>query len=168
MSTDEIPGTEDAVVPVSTTSQAMERPWFTVGADVVKLLRDGAEAFPAMLDAIAKAEREILLEMYWVGADACGVMFRDALTERAKAGVTVRVIWDSIGSLGTNESWWQPLVAAGGDVREYHALLSLTKKLELDRIERRDHRKLLVVDAAIGFTGGIKLSNQWMPVDQGG
>ncbi len=168
MTTDEIPGTENAPIPVSTTWQAIERPWFTVGADAVQLLRDGAEAFPAMLSAIAKAEREILLEMYWVAPDTCGALFRDALTERAKAGVTVRVIWDSIGSLGTNESWWQPLVAAGGDVREYHALLSLTKKLELDRIERRDHRKLLVCDGVIGFTGGINLSNQWMPVDQGG
>jgi cardiolipin synthase len=168
MSTFEIPSTVGEPVPVSTTAQAMDRPWFQVGADAVKLLRDGAEAFPAMLGAIAKAEHEVLLEMYWVGADTCGTMFRDALTERAKAGVKVRVIWDSIGSLGTNESWWQPLVDAGGDVREYHALLLLTKKLELARIERRDHRKLLVVDEGIGFTGGINLSNQWLPVDQGG
>ena len=58
------------------------RPWFAVGRDAVRLLRDGAQAFPAMLDAIARAEREVLLEMYWVGADAVGARFRDALAAR--------------------------------------------------------------------------------------
>ena len=67
-------------------------PWFKVGSDDVRLLRDGVEALPAMLAAIAAAKREILLEMYWVAPDAVGIKFRDALVERARVGVTVRVL----------------------------------------------------------------------------
>lgn len=141
---------------------------FQVGADRVRLLRDGVEAFPAMLDAIASAEREILLEMYWVGADKCGVRFRDALTRRAREGVRVRVIYDSVGSLGITETWWQPLRDAGGDVREYHALFPLAKSFQIDRVEQRDHRKLLVVDGRVGFTGGINLSLPWLAAEEGG
>ena len=144
-----------------------EPPWFDVGADSVQLLRDGAEAYPAMLGAIAAAEREVLLEMYWISADACGQRFRDALAERARAGVTVRVIYDSLGSLGTSARWWQPLVDAGGEVREYHALFPL-QRIHLDHIELRDHRKLLVVDGAIAVTGGINIGMQWVPIDEGG
>ena len=100
-------------------------PWFVVGKDEVRLLRDGIEAFPAMLEAIEAAEREILLEMYWVGADAVGIRFRDALTAKAKSGITVRVIYDAVGSLAISPAFWQPLVAAGGEVREYHPVSPL-------------------------------------------
>src|SRR5262245_32146341 len=89
-------GTEgDMRVPAATSG-----PWFSVGEDKVRLLRDGAEAFPAMLAAIHAAQREVLLEMYWVAADQVGERFLRALTERARAGVTVRVVYDAIGSLG--------------------------------------------------------------------
>ena len=57
-------------------------PWFKVGTDEVRLLRDGVEALPAMLEAIKKAKREVLLEMYWVGADAVGTKFREALARK--------------------------------------------------------------------------------------
>ena len=143
-------------------------PWFDVGSDSVQLLRDGAQAFPAMLEAIAHAKKEILLEMYWIGADACGQRFRDALIERAQAGVTVHVIYDSLGSLGMTEAWWIPLRDAGGDVREYHAVFPFTTSFSLDRMERRDHRKILVVDNEIGFIGGINMSVQWLPIEEGG
>ncbi|MEI7894789.1 MAG: cardiolipin synthase B, partial [Myxococcales bacterium] len=69
-------------------------PWFCVGTDRVRLLRDGVEAFPAMLEAIQRARREILLEMYWIGSDHVGERFRDALVARARDGVEVRVIYD--------------------------------------------------------------------------
>src|SRR5207248_70618 len=138
-----------------------EPDWFRVGADTVRLLRDGAEAFPAMLDAIARAEREVLLEMYWVGDDACGLRFRDALTERARAGVPVKVLYDAVGSLGITDAWWAPLIAAGAEVHEYHSLFPLAKEFQLDRVEQRDHRKLLVADSTVAFTGGINLSLPW-------
>jgi cardiolipin synthase len=139
-----------------------------VGVDSVRLLRDGAEAFPAMLACIASAEEEILLEMYWIGADAVGARFREALAERAEAGVKVRVIHDAVGSLGINTAWWHRLTAAGGQVNEYHSISPLDPRFRLERIERRDHRKLLVVDRKVGFTGGINLAEPWLSPAEGG
>ena len=143
-------------------------PWFQVGGDEVRLLRDGVEAFPAMLEAIATAEREVLLEMYWVGADAVGIRFRDALAERAKAGVTVRVIYDAVGSLGITPAFWQLLVDAGGEVREYHPVSPLRPSFKLSLMDQRDHRKILAVDRTRGFTGGLYLARPWLPIADGG
>jgi len=145
-----------------------DAPWFPVGDDRVRLLRDGAAAFPAMLDAIARAKHEILLEMYWIGTDKVGERFRDALVTRAKEGVVIRVVYDSVGSLGMTSGFWDPLTAAGADVREYHSVLPFDPSFRWDRIEQRDHRKLLVVDGKEGFTGGINLGLQWLPIDEGG
>lgn len=143
-------------------------PWFDVGADRVRLLRDGVEALPAMLAAIAGAKREVLLEMYWVGLDVVGTRFRDALTERARAGVRVRVIYDAIGSLSITPSFWESLVRAGGEVREFHPVSPLRPTFELARVDERNHRKILVVDETHGFTGGLNLALPWLPIEAGG
>ena len=149
-------------------TEELSSPWFPVGTDAVRLLCDGAGAFPAMLEAIASAKREILLEMYWIGTDRVGVMFRDALVARAKDGILVRVIYDALGSIGMSFGWWDPLLDAGGDVREYHSLVPFNPSFRWDRVEQRDHRKLLVVDGKDGFTGGINLGLQWLSADEGG
>jgi cardiolipin synthase len=143
-------------------------PWFNVAGDRVRLLRDGREAFPAMLAAIAEAKREILLEMYWVGDDAVGQRFREALVDRARAGVTVRVVYDAVGSLSLTPAFWEPLVRAGGDFRDYHPLSPLRPTFDLRRIEQRNHRKILVVDGKRGFTGGLNLARPWLPIEDGG
>jgi cardiolipin synthase len=145
-----------------------DSPWFSVESDSVRFLRDGFQAFPAMLDAIASAKREILLEMYWIGADAVGLRFREALAERARAGVKVLVVYDAIGSMGLSEAWWKPLVTAGGRVSEFHSISPFNPRFRLERVENRDHRKLLVIDGEHGFTGGINLASPWLSVDQGG
>ncbi len=137
----------------------------TVGLDAVRLLRDGSAAFPAMLDAIARAEREVLFEMYWVGADRIGDRFRAALVERARAGVSVRVLFDSIGSLGTPASWWSPLVEAGAEIHEFSPLSPLSRRFRFGELTKRDHRKILVVDCVVGFTGGINIGELWDPPD---
>ena len=143
-------------------------PWFRIGGDQVRLLRDGVEALPAMLAAIGNATREIVLEMYWVGVDQVGLKFRDALAEKARAGVTVRVIYDAIGSLGMTRTFWDPLLRAGGSVREYHPLSPLKPAFELARIEQRNHRKILVIDGNRGFTGGLNLARPWLAIEDGG
>jgi len=143
-------------------------PWFTVLDDEVRLLRDGVEAFPCMLEAIQSAEREILLEMYWVGADPVGTRFRDALAERARKGVVVRVVYDAVGSLGLAPDFWEPLLVASGEVREYHPVSPLRPAFDLSRIEERNHRKILVVDGRTAFSGGINLARAWLPVEDGG
>lgn len=142
--------------------------WFKVDDDEVCLLRDGREAFPQMLGAIRAAEREVLLEMYWVSPDAVGLRFLDALAERARAGVKVRVIYDAVGSIAITPGFWASLVRAGGEVVPFHAIFPLRNTLTLDVLERRDHRKMLVIDSKIGFLGGINLSRQWLPPEEGG
>jgi len=144
-------------------SDVSDAPWFSVGGDSVRLLRDGVQAFPAMLQAIGSARREVLLEMYWVGDDAVGASFREALVERARAGVRVCVIYDALGSIGITPAWWRPLFAAGGRAVEFHSISPLDPRFQLERLEMRDHRKLLVVDGADGFTGGINLALPWLP-----
>jgi cardiolipin synthase A/B len=136
-----------------------------VGKDHIRLLRDGTAAFPAMLAAIAKARREVVLEMYWVGADRIGESFRAALAERARAGVRVFVLFDSVGSLETPRTFWTPLLEAGAEVEEYAPISPLKRRFRLDGIARRDHRKLLVVDGEIAFLGGINLGELWAPPD---
>jgi cardiolipin synthase len=146
----------------------MTEPWFTVGEDSVQLLRDGKRAFPAMLDAIAGAKREVLLEMYWIGDDECGRRFRDALAEAAHRGIRVRVVVDAVGSLALTPRFFDPLTAEGGQVAWYHPVRALVRKLDLERLDRRDHRKLLVVDGETGFCGGINLARHWLPLGEGG
>ena len=146
-----------------TTSQS-----FDIDGDRVRLLVDGNEAFPTMLAAIRHATREILLEMYWVGDDVVGRAFLLALTEAAKNGVAVRVVYDGFGSLGLSSTFWDPLEREGGLVHVYHTLSPLMPAFTFASLERRDHRKLLMVDGAVGFLGGINLALPWLPREHGG
>ncbi|MFZ1865210.1 MAG: hypothetical protein WAU39_13380, partial [Polyangiales bacterium] len=75
----------------------------SVSGNHVSLLHDGAQALPAMLEAIGDAEREILLEMYWFGSDRTGRQFADALMKKAGEGVRVRVIYDAVGSIQSDQ-----------------------------------------------------------------
>ncbi|HEY1957877.1 MAG TPA: phospholipase D-like domain-containing protein [Polyangiaceae bacterium] len=151
------------------TPASLERArWFRVDEDEVCLLRDGAQAYPAMLAAIAAAEREVLLEMYWVSPDGVGLSFLDALAERARAGVRVRVIYDAVGSISITPGFWASLVRAGGEIVPFHSVFPIRNTLTLDVLERRDHRKMLVIDSSLGFIGGINLSRQWLPKEEGG
>ena len=134
----------------------------------IQLLRNGAEAFPAWLEAIAGAQREILLEMYWFDSDRTGRMFAEALIERARAGVVVFVIYDSIGSLGTDRAMFEKMEAAGVKVREFHPIAPWRKRFRWGAIARRDHRKIIVIDEAVGFTGGINLCDQAASKESGG
>jgi cardiolipin synthase len=137
-----------------------------VGEDEVRLLCDGAEAYPAMLAAIASARHEIVLEMYWFGSDALGRQFCDALGERARSGVTVRVIFDAFGSTPVDADMFDLLRAAGADVRPYHPLFVFRGTSQ--RWAFRDHRKLLVCDDEVGFTGGLNIGREWASLAQGG
>lgn len=132
------------------------------------LLRNGAEAFPAMLDAIDHAEHQILLEMYWFGSDRIGQQFADALLRARGRGVEVSVIYDALGSMDADPSMFDSLRAAGIAVIEFHPLLPWRRRFKLEKLSRRDHRKILVVDQRLGFTGGINFADHWLPEDQGG
>jgi len=120
-----------------------------------------------MLDAIAGAKRFISMETYIFQPDSIGVRFRDALTEAASRGVEVRVIFDSIGSLETDPAFWKPLVDAGAETVEFHPLASWRMHWP-DTLNKRDHRKLLVVDGDQGFCGGINIHDEELPLEQDG
>jgi cardiolipin synthase len=134
----------------------------------VRLLHDGAQAFPAMLDAIAKAKREILLEMYWFGSDITGRRFAEALIEKARAGVCVRVTYDAVGSIDASTVVFDMMREAGIEVHEFNPIAPWRVRFSFARINQRDHRKLLVVDAVVGITGGLNLGDPWAPREEGG
>ncbi|HTL04340.1 MAG TPA: phospholipase D-like domain-containing protein [Gemmatimonadales bacterium] len=123
----------------------------------VELLFDGPEIYPAMLERIAAARRWIHLDSYIIRSDATGRRFADALIERARAGVAVRVLTDWLGSLSTRRSYWRALREAGVAVRSFGSpsLLKLRRNLV------RDHRKLLVVDGRTAVTGGHCIGDEW-------
>src|SRR5437899_1560777 len=89
--------------------------------------------------------------------DATGRRFADALAERARAGVRVRVLYDALGSFGTSRRYWRRLTQAGAEVRAFHPLLT---RHALDLLAR-DHRKLLVADGVWAMTGGLCIGDEW-------
>jgi cardiolipin synthase A/B len=130
----------------------------------IALLRSGGEAYPAMLHAISRAERSISLETYIYRSDRTGRRFAEALAERARAGVVVRLLLDAVGSLEVGPGLLRDLRAAGVSIATFKPL---TWKSGLG-INRRDHRKLLVVDGRTGFTGGINIGDEYAPLEEGG
>jgi len=143
---------------------ALEGPRVVPGNEV-QLLVDGVQVFPAMLDAIAGARRSVVLASYIFAADRTGERFRDALVERARAGVDVRVTIDGVGSYSTDDTFFAPLMAAGGQLAVYRRPSPWRPKWSL---RRRDHRKILVVDDEIGFVGGLNIGDDYAPEDWGG
>jgi cardiolipin synthase len=139
-----------------------------VGQNHVRLLRDGVEAFPAMLAAIDAARDQILLEMYWFDSDVTGSRFVAALGAAARRGVEVAVLYDSVGSWDVDEEQFERLRAHGARVVEFNPLAPYKRRFRLARLTRRDHRKVLVVDGRVGFTGGINLADAWAPSSEGG
>lgn len=139
-----------------------------VGGNEVTLLRDGAQAFPAMLDAIAAAEREVLVEMYWFASDATGRRFAAALAARARTGCRVCVVFDAVGSWETDNRLFEDLADAGCEVVEYAPIAPWRKRFRLGAVNNRDHRKIVVVDGVWGITGGVNLADEWAPEVEGG
>lgn len=121
-------------------------------------LRNGREIFPAMLDAIRQARRTITFETYIYWSGEIGREFAEALAERSRAGVKVHVLLDWIGTAKMDAELLQLLAESGVQVRKYHPLRWYT----LGRINNRTHRKLLVVDGQVGFTGGVGIADKWM------
>ncbi len=139
-----------------------------VAGNTVTLLVDGEQAFPSMLAAIAGARTEVLLEMYWFQSDVIGQRFAAALAGRARAGLRVCVIYDAIGSLGVDEAMFDALRAAGAEVREYNPVAPWKNRWRIGTLNNRDHRKILVTDAEVAFTGGINIGLPWAPESEGG
>jgi cardiolipin synthase A/B len=139
-----------------------------VDGNHVTLLRDGKEAYPAMLAAIAGARQQVLLEMYWFGSDRAGRRFAAALLAARERGVEVGLLYDAVGSRDTDPSLFEQLREGGCTVVEFGPLIPWRARFRPDGLTRRDHRKILVVDGEIGFTGGINVADEWLPKEEGG
>jgi len=132
---------------------------------LVTPLRAPGEVFSPMLAAIRGAQRFIQFEIYIFRADRIGNQFLEALVERARAGVEVRLLYDAVGSLGLTDSFFAPLLGAGGKVAVFHPVAPWRAKWGLNR---RDHKKILVVDGRVGFVGGINIGLEYAPKEEGG
>jgi cardiolipin synthase len=129
--------------------------------NAVELLLDGPATHAAMLEAIAGAQHHVHLETYILADDEVGSRFARALADKARAGVPVRVIYDSIGSRSASDDFWAGLERAGVTVRTYNPPDPIQDQNPFD-IDTRDHRKLLIVDGRVAFTGGINIDRSYV------
>lgn len=120
-------------------------------------LQNGAEIFPAMLEAIAAARETITFETYIYWSGDIGRKFSDALSERARAGVDVHLTVDWVGSLKMDQALLDLMEDAGVHLMRYRPL----HWYNIGRMNNRTHRKLLVVDGTVAFTGGVGIADQW-------
>jgi cardiolipin synthase len=127
------------------------------GGNLVTLLHGGNEAYPAMLEAISSARRSIALSAYIFRDDGVGRQFMEALSEATKRGVAVRVLIDGIGGGYFRSPAWQRLRAEGVPAARFlHTYLPW----RMPFLNMRSHKKLLVIDGQLGFTGGLNISDE--------
>jgi len=125
----------------------------------VRLLVDGGAKYAALLADVAAARSSVHLEYYIYLPDRIGTALRDALVERARAGVQVRLLLDAVGSGKTSRRFLQPLLDAGGEVAWFHPM-RLRWFWQRPWLNLRTHRKIVVIDDAIAYTGGINITDE--------
>ncbi|KAF1068637.1 phosphatidylserine/phosphatidylglycerophosphate/cardiolipin synthase family protein [Variovorax sp.] len=119
--------------------------------------QNGDKIFPPMLAAICSAKQSITFETYIYWSGDIGRAFADALSERARAGVKVHVLLDWVGSAKVDADFIREMETAGVEIRKFHK----PSWYDIARMNNRTHRKLLVVDGRIGFTGGVGIAPEW-------
>lgn len=124
----------------------------------IDVLKNGVEIFPSMLAAVKEAKKTITMESYIYWDGTIGRTFAEALAERARAGVSVKLVLDAVGSAPMSESLIDFLRRNGVDIEWYHPIRWYT----LSRANHRTHRKLLIVDGEVGFTGGVGVADNWL------
>jgi cardiolipin synthase len=124
----------------------------------VEVLKNGVRFFPSMLSAIRTAKKTINLEFYIYWDGSVGREFAEALAERARAGVAVKVVLDAVGSVRMSQALIDFMSRNGIDLEWYHPLRWYT----LSRANHRTHRKLLIVDGEVGYTGGAGIADEWL------
>lgn len=120
-------------------------------------LINGDQIFPAMLKSIRAAKKTVLFETYIYWSGDIGNEFADALSERARAGVKVHVLLDWVGSAKIDDAITDKMKSAGVEVEKFHPL----RWYNLGRMNNRTHRKLLIVDGQVGYTGGVGIAPIW-------
>jgi cardiolipin synthase len=130
-----------------------------------RLLINGAATYRAIIQAIQAAEDHLHLESYIIQPDDTGTKLRDRLTARAQEGIRVRVLYDAVGSAGLPRDFWAPLLEAGGQALAWSPVGPWNRLRSRDRIDFRNHRKNIIVDGKVGFTGGINVGREYLGLD---
>jgi cardiolipin synthase len=123
----------------------------------IEVLTNGNAFYPAELEAIRNAKHSVNLEAYIFQKGEIARQYVEALAERARAGVAVKVNLDAFGSAGTGKSFLAPLTDAGGKVGWYNG----PRWYRLMHMDNRTHRELMIVDGEVGFIGGAGIADQW-------
>jgi len=125
----------------------------------VQVLKNGEEKFPLLKEAILKAKDHIHIEYYILSDDDIGRTMGDLLVQKAQEGLRVRIIVDGVGSLGLSRKFFKKMREGGVEIHEFMPVLfpAFTSK-----INYRNHRKIIVIDGQIGFTGGINLDDRYL------
>lgn len=128
-----------------------------IGGNEVKVLINGDKIFPEMLKAIRGASQTITFETFIYWGDSIGEEFANALIERVQSGVKVHVLLDWLGSIKMEQKQLDKMQAVGVEIERYHK----PHWSHLARLNNRTHRKLLIIDGKVGFTGGVGIADQW-------
>ncbi|MAF77417.1 MAG: cardiolipin synthase [Halobacteriovoraceae bacterium] len=132
-----------------------------VKGNQTKLLKDGAQTFEAIFDAIDKASSYILIQFYIVREDDLGLKLKTKLKEAAHRGVKVYFIPDAIGCYQVSEGYWDELAASGVDVHLFHVVERRSRRFQLNF---RNHRKIVIVDGLTAFFGGHNIGDEYMGI----
>ncbi|GFE85679.1 cardiolipin synthase [Steroidobacter agaridevorans] len=126
----------------------------------VGALIDGPQTYAAIEADLKAARHYIHLETFIFGADEIGRRFGELLAQKRKEGVEVRVLYDSVGSMDTPKDFFEHLRRQGIEVREFRPM-NPVKNPRIWDIDNRDHRKIIVIDGKVGFTGGINIDSTY-------
>jgi cardiolipin synthase len=129
-----------------------------IAGNRIDVLCNGDRFYPAMLDAIAQARHSITVEAYIYWAGNVGRRFADALAERARSGVTVKILLDAVGSATIGDEIVRVLESGGCEMAWYNPI----RWYSIGRFNHRTHRKSLIVDGRVGFTGGAGIADLWL------
>lgn len=125
----------------------------------LEVLNDGSETFASLIDALRKAESFIHLEYYIFENDELGGRIADILKEKARSGVEVRFIYDDVGSWNLKRSFIRSLREAGVQV---HCFMPVVFPWLTSKINYRNHRKIVVIDGKVGYTGGLNIADRYL------
>jgi cardiolipin synthase len=131
-----------------------------IAGNAVTLLFDGPATMRAMMEAARAAKRSINLETYIFDHDEIGAQFAEILMQKRRDGVVVNIIVDGVGTLGTPVEFFDRLRQAGVNVLVFNPV-DPTKRPGKWALNNRDHRKIMIVDGAVAFTGGINISSTY-------
>ncbi|MEP7341844.1 MAG: phospholipase D-like domain-containing protein, partial [Acidobacteriota bacterium] len=141
---------------LSTISGATDTP-FQAG-NKIEIYNNGDQFYPPMLDAIRQARSSVTIEAYIYWAGEIGKKFAEALAAKRREGRSVKILLDAVGSSTISNEILKTLKESGCEVRWYHPVRWYT----LNRINNRTHRKSLIVDGQVGFTGGAGIADHWV------